>query len=177
MPETCPQCACEMRSIPVEWRGLVRPITSGDRRNRRDQRPPMSAARAASVEHVGEVKLNYKCDECGVCVDPGVSHIRSLDRPGEWVTTKASKGDKHAGRALLYRQRRADPVEGEALRAYHREHYRINAERLRKQRRERDARYRERLRTANNALQTSMRRIANHKDRAQRRPPNGQIPG
>lgn len=190
MPETCPQCACEMRSIPVEWRGLVRPITSGDRRNRRDRRAPMSAARAASVEHVGEVKLHYKCDGCGVCVEPGVTHIRSLDRPDTWVEMAepskvirrrrlgdAPKARNHKGRAIKYRQKRVDPVEGPALRAYHRENYRINAELRRKQRRERDARYRERLRNARTSLQAEMRRVANHKDRKERRQNDGQIPG
>ena len=71
MPEHCPECNAAMRSEPVQWRGLVRPVTAGDRRNRRDpKKKPSSAARAASVEYHGEVKRHYHCDKGGVGVAP-----------------------------------------------------------------------------------------------------------
>lgn len=170
MPEFCPECNAAMHSTPVQWRGLVRPVTAGDRRNRRDQRKPMSANRAASIEHVGEVLVHYVCDECGECVKPGETHIRSMDRTGVWVAVRRKRGSGgHSGRALLYRQKRQDPEQGEALRAYHRENYRINAELRRKQRRERDAKYRERLRKAKGSAQAEMRRISHSKEREERR--------
>ena len=190
MPEFCPGCHAEMRSIPVQWRGLVRPVTSGDQRNRRGQRKPMSAARAASVEHVGEIKLHYKCDECGVCVAPGETHIRSLDKPDTWVELREAskvirrrrladspKPRNYKGRALLYRQKRVDPEQGEALRAYHRADYKRNLAKKRQQRQERNRRYRERLRNARTSLEAKMRRAADEKDRKERRQNDCQIPG
>ena len=186
MPEHCPECNAAMRSEPVQWRGLVRPVTAGDRRNRRDpHKKPMSAARAASVEYPGEVKLHYHCDECGVCVAPGETHVRSFIDPTKWVemSSKRSRVPKRRvsqeslhKKARQYREKRRDPEAGEALRAYHRELYQRNLELRRKQRRERNARYRE-FKSANSEIQTTMRRILNHKDRQERREADGQVQG
>lgn len=146
----------------------MRPVTAGDRRNRRDQRKPMSANRAASIEHVGEVLVHYVCDECGECVKPGETHVRHLVEPGKWVLAKPRKGSKHKGRAVKYRQKRATPgdpwvpgktLQGDALREYHRYDYQRNLAKKRQQRQERDKRYRERLRNARLAAEAKMRRI------------------
>jgi hypothetical protein len=185
MPEHCPECNAAMRSEPVQWRGLVRPVTAGDRRNRRDpKKKPMSAARAASVEYPGEVKLHYHCDACGVCVAPGETHVRSFIDPTKWVemSSKRSRVPKRRvsqeslhKKARQYREKRRDPEAGDALRAYHRELYQRNLELRRKQRRERNARYREFK--SSNPVQAEVLRVSHNSKREKLRSPDGEVSG